>query len=311
MSSYETSSHYGRSSGSRHRDRDREDYSRSSRYRDEKRRTEKYRYEERRGRYSSRRSPSVDRYRHRSRDSRSRGRSRERYRSPSREHRRHRRESRERKKRSFTPERCPPSPPKHAADDSWDEEHPRQVKRHEENTVESNGGDSSSQDDFPTCNSAFNINDELLEDIEGNKEKIHQVMEERLRQHLAAQGKVYPPPKPEPIQTTMFANDGSFMEMFKKMQQEPIPGPSFSASASTNVATTSTTGDVVKKTPVPLFGKRRGGKILKTGIVEKKKPVEEAPSTGPTDAWSLYMMEVKKYKNYSCDIDNNSRPLVK
>ncbi|XP_055683171.1 uncharacterized protein LOC129790032 [Lutzomyia longipalpis] len=305
--SYEASS-YRRSSGSRYRERDERDSYR----RHESRRSEKYQpYEERRGRYASirRRSPSSDRYddryyddyRDRRRRSYSRERSRDRHRysdsrsrsrSP-RDRRRHRRGSVERR-RSSSVEECPPSPPKF----------PRMSSpgRNNSDSSDDNAAENSGQSvkSYSEDTNGLELSEEYFGDIEANKEKIHQAMEERLRQHLAAQGKVYPPPKPEPQQTTMFANDGSFMEMFKRMQEQQKPSTSSGAQSET------------KKPPAPLFGKRRGGKILKTGIVEKKKPTEEVtPPPGSTDAWSLYMMEVKKYKNFSCDIDNNSRPLVK
>lgn len=152
----------------------------------------------------------------------------------------------------------------------------------------------------------FDITDGLLDNIVIDKEKIHQEMQERLRQHLAAEGKVYPPPKPEPTQT-MFANDGSFLDFFKKMQeqqQEQIQ----QANSGNSLATFN---KVLEPKKPPVFGKRRGGKILKTGIVEKKKPVDDPADNSATDAWSLYMQEVKRYKNVSCDVDNKTRPLVK
>ncbi|XP_055709365.1 peptidyl-prolyl cis-trans isomerase G [Phlebotomus papatasi] len=299
--SHEASS-YRRSSGSRYRERD-ESY---RRHREDSRRTEKYQHhEERRGRYSSsrRRSPSYDDYRDRYYRGRSRSRERYRYsdsrsRSRSREYRRRRRDSEDRR-RSYSPAE-PPSPPKFPRMGSADD---KRSDTSEDDTIQNYQRHSV---DFgePSSDQGGEFSSEYLEDIEANKEKIHQAMEERLRQHLAAQGKVYPPPKPEPQQTTMFANDGSFMEMFKRMQEQQ---------QKTDQSTSSGSGQPeVKKAPAPLFGKRRGGKILKTGIVEKKKPVEETvPAPGTTDAWTLYMMEVKKYKNFSCDIDSNSRPLVK
>lgn len=50
-----------------------------------------------------------------------------------------------------------------------------------------------------------------------DKERIHREIEAKLRETLAREGKVYPPPKPE-ASHPVFANDGSFMELFKKMQ---------------------------------------------------------------------------------------------
>lgn len=95
-----------------------------------------------------------------------------------------------------------------------------------------------------------------------------------------------------------FKNDGSFLEMFKKMQeqQKAIEEPAQQAEA--------------KKPIVPAFGKRRGGKVLKTGMVAKVRNVEE-DTNNAQDAWSIYMKEVRKYKEVHCDDDSKTRPLVK
>lgn len=97
-----------------------------------------------------------------------------------------------------------------------------------------------------------------------------------------------------------FKNDGSFLEMFKKMQEiqkvkeeAPVGQPE------------------VKKPIMPVFGKRRGGKVLKTGMVAKVRNVEDDASGNAQDAWSVYMKEVRKYKEVHCDDDSKTRPLVK
>lgn len=64
------------------------------------------------------------------------------------------------------------------------------------------------------------------------------------------------------------------------------------------------------KKPIPIFGKRRGGRILKTGVVQKVKNPNEVEEE-PKDAWSVYMKEVRKYKEACCDDDSKTRPLVK
>ncbi|CAG9771137.1 unnamed protein product [Ceutorhynchus assimilis] len=94
-----------------------------------------------------------------------------------------------------------------------------------------------------------------------------------------------------------FKNDGSFLEMFKKMQEEKAkeePPPEVE----------------VKKPVLPMFGKRRGGKVLKTGIVAKLKNPENEEATN-SDAWAMYMREVRRYKEEHCDDDSKTRPLVK
>ncbi|KAK1877522.1 Telomerase RNA component interacting RNase [Dissostichus eleginoides] len=131
-----------------------------------------------------------------------------------------------------------------------------------------------------------------------------------------------------------FANDGSFMEMFKKkMEQEeekkrkkeseqttaggedqeeggqtsvekkPPPVTSFSASGAPVT--------VSVFYPLTQVGKRRGGVFLKTGMVAKKLKDETEREPGKSDAWSSYMAEVKKYKAHQCGDDDKTRPLVK
>uniref|UniRef100_A0A1B6ESZ2 Telomerase RNA component interacting RNase n=1 Tax=Cuerna arida TaxID=1464854 RepID=A0A1B6ESZ2_9HEMI len=130
-----------------------------------------------------------------------------------------------------------------------------------------------------------------------------------------------------------FANDGSFLEMFKKMQEQQAQGssdpgvagnskseePSSSiepkeGTAVSDIKDSSTSSDTKPASSnKPFFvGKRRGGRFLATGKVKKLKPEgqeeEEAP---PKDAWSLYLAEVKKYKQTTCEEEGKTRPLVK
>lgn len=103
-----------------------------------------------------------------------------------------------------------------------------------------------------------------------------------------------------PPQSNAFKNDGSFMEMFKKMQEQMQP------------AQKPMTSVLEEKTVIPpplMVGKRRGGRILKTGMVAK--PKTEQTVEQPKDAWSLYMAEVKKYREVCCQEEDNTRPLVK
>lgn len=179
---------------------------------------------------------------------------------------------------------------------------------------------------------------EYVPEIQTEEERIEfqRKMQEKLQAHLAAEGKLYPKPKPSPAINTAtgFANDGSFLEMFKRMQQQVTPveeesGPAQSQyypgasavavpPAAVAIATVASSTQVKavqqpqpQPVPVPLVGRRRGGKILKTGIVKKPKPIEESYVESPNDAWNLYLQEVKKYKNASCDADSKTRPLVK
>lgn len=86
------------------------------------------------------------------------------------------------------------------------------------------------------------------------------------------------------------------MEMFKKMQEEQKKNQETAAAE--------------PKAPIPVFGKRRGGKVLKTELVQKNKTMTQEESDAK-DAWTLYMKEVKRYKEACCDDDSKTRLLVK
>ncbi|XP_034252001.1 telomerase RNA component interacting RNase-like isoform X1 [Thrips palmi] len=155
---------------------------------------------------------------------------------------------------------------------------------------------------------------------------------------------------PEAHQVNAFRNDGSFLEMFKRMQEanssassgspslsknlqpakpttsvSPVkaesgqsvmssdrvhPGPSGNPGSSGNASSGDESSKEVAKR-APLVGKRRGGRVLPTGVVKKKRADEEGSEEKPKDAWSLYMAEVKRYKETSCEEDGKTRPLVK
>lgn len=120
-----------------------------------------------------------------------------------------------------------------------------------------------------------------------------------------------------------FKNDGSFLEVFKRFQQQQsqqTPQPSkteIQVSQTTSSAAAATTLAAVasekrSETPkvLPIIGKRKN-KALKTGVVKKIKPDDEKKTSKPTDAWSLYLDEVKRYQETVGEQDNKTRPLVK
>lgn len=129
-----------------------------------------------------------------------------------------------------------------------------------------------------------------------------------------------------------FANDGSFMEMFKKMQEQQQVVQSGESSATDGNKRKADSSVTVKEsapaeekeksyessssgskpTPPVCVGKRRGGRFLATGKVKKLKSAgDEAAEAPPKDAWSLYLAEVKKYKQTTCEEEGKTRPLVK
>uniref|UniRef100_A0A673BMG8 Telomerase RNA component interacting RNase n=1 Tax=Sphaeramia orbicularis TaxID=375764 RepID=A0A673BMG8_9TELE len=109
----------------------------------------------------------------------------------------------------------------------------------------------------------------------------------------------------------VFANDGSFMEMFKKKMEEEKRKKETQQTGG-DARTTEQGQTSVEKKPPPVtsfVGKRRGGVFLKTGMVAKKQKQDTEVSW--SDAWSKYMAEVKKYKAHQCGDDDKTRPLVK
>uniref|UniRef100_UPI00358FE06E telomerase RNA component interacting RNase n=1 Tax=Myxine glutinosa TaxID=7769 RepID=UPI00358FE06E len=107
-----------------------------------------------------------------------------------------------------------------------------------------------------------------------------------------------------------FANDGSFMELFKqRMAQEAIAADA----AAPGVPKEAESTDKTRQPFASLVGRRRGAKlVLKTGVVAKKLRVdEEAAAAQKGDAWAKYMAEVKKYKAHQCGDDDKTHPLVK
>ncbi|SPP89892.1 pre-mRNA-splicing factor CWC25 [Drosophila guanche] len=227
-------------------------------------------------------------------------------------------------------------------------------RRHRQSSGDPNGAHPNSHNEAQPANSRshamsavgayYNLDTEEPFD----KERIHREMEEKLREALAREGKVYPPRKPEPPSHPVFANDGSFMEMFKKMQSEkrqqlqlqvgqdyqlessvlvsgstelqpPVevnPGipclPAIAVGAVSSATAPYIAAAAAGKSapPPPMVGRRRGGKVLKTGMVAKLKTQNEQ-EVDPKDFWSLYLAEVNKYKSNACDTDNGKRPLVK
>ncbi|XP_077292111.1 uncharacterized protein LOC143915365 isoform X1 [Arctopsyche grandis] len=102
-----------------------------------------------------------------------------------------------------------------------------------------------------------------------------------------------------------FKNDGSFLEMFKKMQESQNKEKE-------QAAAEQSAASEIKKPPLSFIGKRRGGRVLKTGVVEKAKVIEDQTiEDAPKDAWTVYMQEVKKYREAKCDEEVKTRPLVK
>ncbi|XP_054720555.1 telomerase RNA component interacting RNase-like [Uloborus diversus] len=104
-----------------------------------------------------------------------------------------------------------------------------------------------------------------------------------------------------------FANDGSFMELFKRKMEEEAKGET---SGTSDGEGSKSADEKVKKAESSV--KRRRNKVLKTGMVKKKKVEDSGEEPPPTsDAWTRYMAEVKKYRQQACDEDGKTRPLVK
>jgi hypothetical protein len=126
------------------------------------------------------------------------------------------------------------------------------------------------------------------------------------------------PPKAEEKdgKSNVFKNDGSFLELFKKMQEEEAAKKLLDTKTPTDLSSSKPVpiAEEAPKPPAAMVGKRRGGRVLKTGQVKKPKTEEAGPSctdVTPKDAWSAYMAEVKKYQSTTCEEEGKNRPLVK
>ncbi|XP_014257512.1 telomerase RNA component interacting RNase-like isoform X1 [Cimex lectularius] len=110
----------------------------------------------------------------------------------------------------------------------------------------------------------------------------------------------------------VFRNDGSFLEMFKKMQEKQQKDKE-EVEAEKSAASSSNTSAATALGPLkhPFVGKRRGGRVLPTGKVKKAKVEADSDEPAPKDAWSVYLAEVKRYKETTCEEDGKTRPLVK
>jgi len=128
----------------------------------------------------------------------------------------------------------------------------------------------------------------------------------------------------KPAVHNAFRNDGSFLEMFKKMQNQ-----NGGKSAVTQASTTMTAAAVPfeptssesefegkfeeKLTPertLPV-GRRKALKALPVGKVKKLKSDDQEDPEKSKDAWSKYLAEVKKYKETHCEDETKCRSLVK
>ncbi|XP_051988975.1 telomerase RNA component interacting RNase-like [Xyrauchen texanus] len=117
-----------------------------------------------------------------------------------------------------------------------------------------------------------------------------------------------------PKAANAFANDGSFMEMFKKkMEEEERRKRETEEEEKCPEQAGQAPQDKKPFNVTSLVGKRRGGArlALKTGMVAKKQILDSEVEAGKGDAWTKYMAEVKKYKAHQCCDDDKTRPLVK
>lgn len=167
--------------------------------------------------------------------------------------------------------------------------------------------ENSQQNDISGQVSMDLVDDEDPE-LKAERERVQRETMERLQKHLQSEGKHYPAPKPQ-ASHPIFANDGSFLEMFKSMQNI-IQSKPIQVNPQPQIIPAVPKTNAIPRVPVPTI-KRRGGKILKTGIVQKQRNIEETDDAQPTDSWNAYLKEVKRYKNVTCGDDNITRPLVK
>lgn len=116
-----------------------------------------------------------------------------------------------------------------------------------------------------------------------------------------------------PKAANAFANDGSFMELFKKKMEDEERRKREGEEEEEKTKSSAAAPDKKPLSVSSFVGKRRGGArlALKTGVVAKKQKPDSEVEAGKGDAWMKYMAEVKKYKAHQCGDDDKTRPLVK
>ncbi|XP_018617681.1 telomerase RNA component interacting RNase-like isoform X2 [Scleropages formosus] len=135
------------------------------------------------------------------------------------------------------------------------------------------------------------------------------------------------PNSPETSGGNAFANDGSFLELFKRkmeeeerrrrkeqQQQQEEKNKMKEGRGDTRCPQGPQSSGQKKTFSVTSFvGRRRGGAklALKTGVVAKKRKLDSEGDSNKGDAWAKYMAEVMKYKAHQCGDDDKTRPLVK
>ncbi|RWS30919.1 hypothetical protein B4U80_10783 [Leptotrombidium deliense] len=107
-----------------------------------------------------------------------------------------------------------------------------------------------------------------------------------------------------------FANDGSFMELIKKMEEE--------REARLKTESNNNSGDCVTKDETKHANEtanvstvKRRSKVLKIGVIKRDRRLLEDTDEVSGDAWQQYMNEVRKYKDKFGDDSDKNRPLVK
>ncbi|XP_014118550.1 PREDICTED: uncharacterized protein C19orf43 homolog [Pseudopodoces humilis] len=135
-----------------------------------------------------------------------------------------------------------------------------------------------------------------------------------------------PPPPGPGGGVNVFANDGSFLELFKRKMEAEEQQREREAAAAAEASGGGGGGGGTGLGPqrgaegakrsggaLSFVGRRRGGNklALKTGVVAKKQKTDEEVLTSKGDAWAKYLAEVQKYKAHQCSDDDKTRPLVK
>ncbi|RWS08081.1 hypothetical protein B4U79_06075 [Dinothrombium tinctorium] len=107
-----------------------------------------------------------------------------------------------------------------------------------------------------------------------------------------------------------FANDGSFLEMFKQMEKANVSSvkQETSRDQSNSDLTTLESGSESRNVTTV----KRRSKVLKIGVIKRnRRLLEDTEEMNSGDAWQQYMNEVRKYKDKFGDDSDKNRPLVK
>eukprot|EP00038_Savillea_parva_P001946 m.108721 g.108721 ORF g.108721 m.108721 type:complete len:153 (-) comp10669_c0_seq1:302-760(-) len=96
-----------------------------------------------------------------------------------------------------------------------------------------------------------------------------------------------------------FVNDGSFMETFKRMQEEKARAEAAGMTADTKSSSTKATSSKSGSHSIA-SNKRKQRAVTSSGSSKKQKGGSKDEASTSSSAWQSYLEEVRKYESQTC-----------